>query len=71
MKIIDANWLPSVNMLVILCGCGNTIRHPANRWHVTCRHCGRNERISVLRDKWVKEQEAKTKARIQEAMEAF
>jgi len=54
MKIVDACWTPKVNILIVECPCGETIRHPSNRWSVKCK-CGNVGHLSVLRDIYVKE----------------
>jgi hypothetical protein len=54
MRIEDAVWRPDVNLLIIRCGCGQTISHPANRWKVRCI-CGREENLHDIREAYVQE----------------
>lgn len=50
MKIIDAEWTPRCNLLVIRCGCGVRFRHRADRWRVQCPFCERRGHLRDLRD---------------------
>jgi len=51
MKIIDARWTPQINILLILCTCGNTFEHRADRWRCRCFNCHREERLDKIRDR--------------------
>ena len=50
-KIVDAEWTPQINMMVILCDCGVRFRHRADRWHVRCPQCGRRDHLRELRNR--------------------
>ncbi len=39
MKIIDAEWTPRYNKLVIECSCGKVYKARADRWYSTCPRC--------------------------------
>jgi len=41
MKIINAEWTPKVNMLVIKCKCNNKFYHKADRIKIKCPKCGK------------------------------
>jgi hypothetical protein len=53
MTITGATWTPRVNLLAVLCECGRTIDHPADRWTVRCR-CGRTAHLGRLRDEYAR-----------------
>lgn len=55
MKIVDATWTPSVNLLLIRCSCGNEFWHRADRWHVKCAVCGFAYHLTPLRLRWRRE----------------
>ena len=43
MKIIDAEWTPEINMLLIKCNCGREFWWRADRINVRCSKCERVE----------------------------
>ncbi len=43
MDIVDAEWTPRVNMLIVRCQCRQLFKHPANRRVAICPSCGRKE----------------------------
>ena len=55
MKIIDAHWDSSVNVLKIKCECGNEFEQRTDRWKVFCPQCGLRENLKALREKFVSE----------------
>ncbi len=42
MKIVGARWGPTVNILKIMCSCGQEFQHRADRWRVRCPECGQS-----------------------------
>lgn len=50
MEIVDAEWTPKVNMLVIECSCGKTFKHRADRWRPKCPECGATGHLTQLRE---------------------
>lgn len=53
MMLTDARWHPSHNRMVVICECGETILHWANRWTVRCLQCGRTDDLERLRHAYV------------------
>ena len=50
MRLLDAEWTPVINLLILSCECGNKLIHPANHWGVRCPKCGKTENLGTLRD---------------------
>lgn len=53
MKIRDAFWTKTGNMLTIECKCKYTFHHKTNRWKVVCPKCKRKENLAYLRDLYI------------------
>ena len=45
----EARWTPEINMLEMLCNCGNVFEHRADRWRVACPKCGIRSNLKYLR----------------------
>lgn len=58
LKIVSAEWSPAVNLLWVVCDCGQLFRRRADRWRVRCL-CGAWEHLSTLREAYVAEANAK------------
>lgn len=43
MRIVDVYWTDRVNMLKIVCDCGNILTWPCNISTVNCYSCGKEE----------------------------
>lgn len=50
MRIVNARWTPTVNVMVILCDCGKEFDHRADRWRVVCPECKRRANLGYLRE---------------------
>lgn len=58
MKIMDAEWTPRVNMLIIQrFACKNMLKHRSDRWKIKCK-CGNSEDLGKLRKEYCYEEEA-------------
>lgn len=53
MKLIDAAWTPTVNMLKIKCDCGYEFMRRSDRQNVRCPHCGRMDNLHCMRSREV------------------
>ena len=51
MRIVDADWAPRCNLLVVECECGHHHRHRADRWRVECPRCRGVDRLSRMRER--------------------
>lgn len=52
MWIIGAVWTPEVNLLLLVCDCGKSFWHRADRWSVRCS-CGRMDRLNTVRERFI------------------
>jgi len=50
-RIVDADWTPEVNILLIRCRCGVTAKHRADRWIFRCPSCFHEESLEVIRNR--------------------
>lgn len=50
MKLLDAEWTPQVNLLVVQCECGRIFKTRVDRWTVVCPKCRKKERIEGIRE---------------------
>lgn len=55
MRIINAIWELSCNILIIQCECRYEIAHRADRWNVKCANCGRMGTLREIRERYLKE----------------
>lgn len=56
MRIVNARWAKSVNLLQIKCTCeipDFEFEHRADRWNVQCPNCGAKARLGTLREQYV------------------
>ena len=51
MRVIDADWSPKGNILVMDCNCGKRFRHPSWRKWATCPDCGEKGDLIYLKSK--------------------
>lgn len=69
--IIDADWTPRVNMLVIGCEMHGrevfTFRHRADRWRVVCPVCSERADLADLRDSYQRQHAIKARQEPQDA----
>lgn len=52
LKIINAEWTPKYNLLIIRCDCRGVFKHRADRWVVKCPDCLKQENLGHLRDQY-------------------
>ena len=53
MRIFDAEWTPTINLLRIACVCNKIFDVRADRWIVRCPYCGFRKHLGQLRDEYV------------------
>ena len=56
MRIIDAEWGPKANKLLVECDdCGRRFKHRSVRWNVICPGCKKKVDLHALREKYREE----------------